>query len=197
MGNHQMYHSGFSQHRQSGVVLVAGLFFLIVLTLVAVAMVKNVTLQEKIAGNAREKLVSFEAAELALKISRRHLNSNPKVLAFYHATGDNAASGLYPVDANAAAQPWEASDAWTGAASLAISDTQNVPANVRLSQDEITQLKLHDAPRYMIGLVGEQDMDGMDSGITQKFFIFSATAHANSGLPNIKTTLQARVVEAL
>lgn len=197
MGNHQMHQTGFSQHRQSGVVLVAGLFFLIVMTLVGVAMVKNVALQEKISGNAREKLRSFEAAELALKISRRHLNSDPKVLAFYHATGNNAAPGLYPVDTNAASQPWEATDAWTGGASVAINDSQNVPANVRLSQNEITQLQLHDAPRYMIGLVGEQEMDGMDSRITQKFFIFSATARANSGLPNIKTTLQARIVEAL
>lgn len=185
-----------TKKQQSGVVLVGGLFFMVVMTLIGVAMVKNIALEEKIASNSREKMRSFEAAEIALKISRRHLNKRPNILSFY-ATGDETEPGLYSVDPDAGNQPWQDSDAWSGALSLGVNDVAHLPADVPISQSQLEQLDLRDAPRYMIGLTGEQVIDGMDSGIVQRFFIFTVTSRANSNAGHIGTTLQTRMIQPL
>ncbi len=51
--------------RQEGVVLVASLFVLLVITLLTVSTFKDVNLQEKMAGNYRVKARTFEAANAA------------------------------------------------------------------------------------------------------------------------------------
>jgi type IV pilus assembly protein PilX len=53
--------------RQRGFVLVVGLLFLIVLTLLSISMFHSFDLQEKIAGSTREKQRALEAAESALQ----------------------------------------------------------------------------------------------------------------------------------
>ncbi len=52
--------------RSRGVILVVGLLFLLAITLLSLAMVRGVGLQEKTAGNTRDKERSFEAAQSAL-----------------------------------------------------------------------------------------------------------------------------------
>ncbi len=60
--------SGKSHARLSGgFVLVTGLLFLIVMTLLAIAMFRSFGLQERIAGNTRDKQRAFEAAQSALQ----------------------------------------------------------------------------------------------------------------------------------
>jgi type IV pilus assembly protein PilX len=60
-------------HRQSsvaghkGFVLVGGLLFLIITTLLALSMFRSLGLQERIAGNTRDKQRAFEAAQSALQ----------------------------------------------------------------------------------------------------------------------------------
>lgn len=57
-----------SQHRrQKGFALVVSLLILVVLTLLGVSMFSNVGLQQKMAGNIREKNRSFHAAQTALQ----------------------------------------------------------------------------------------------------------------------------------
>ncbi|MBC7414173.1 MAG: pilus assembly protein PilX [Herminiimonas sp.] len=53
--------------RQQGIVLVTALLILIVLTVLAVSMFRNYGLQERIAGNMREKQRAFHAAQTALQ----------------------------------------------------------------------------------------------------------------------------------
>jgi type IV pilus assembly protein PilX len=53
-------------HRQQGFVLIIGLLFLVVLTLLSLSMFRSFNLQESIAGNTREKQRTFEAAQSAL-----------------------------------------------------------------------------------------------------------------------------------
>jgi type IV pilus assembly protein PilX len=52
--------------RQQGFVLIIGLLFLVVLTLLSLSMFRSFNLQESIAGNTREKQRTFEAAQSAL-----------------------------------------------------------------------------------------------------------------------------------
>ncbi len=52
---------------QHGYVLIIGLLFLVILSLLSVTMFRGFGLQEKIAGNTREKQRAFEAAQSALQ----------------------------------------------------------------------------------------------------------------------------------
>jgi type IV pilus assembly protein PilX len=52
-------------HRQRGMVLVTALLMLVVVTLLAVSMFRSFGLDEKIAGNVREKQRALSAAEMA------------------------------------------------------------------------------------------------------------------------------------
>jgi len=52
---------------QRGFVLIAGLLFLLVSTLLGIAMLRSFGLQERIAGNTRDKLRAFTAAQSALQ----------------------------------------------------------------------------------------------------------------------------------
>lgn len=53
--------------RQGGFVLVTGLLFLVVLTLLGLAMFRSTGLMDRISGNARDKQRAFEASESALQ----------------------------------------------------------------------------------------------------------------------------------
>lgn len=56
-----------SSHRQSGVALITGLIFMVVLTLLALAAMRTTTLEERMAGNARDRDLAFQSAEAALR----------------------------------------------------------------------------------------------------------------------------------
>ena len=68
----------YQQRTQSGIALLTALLILIMLTLLAVAMFRGFGLQQKIAGNMREKERAFQAAENALQYAEWWLSpSNP------------------------------------------------------------------------------------------------------------------------
>lgn len=58
----------FSGNRQkeSGAILIVSVILLVVLTLLAIAGLRSATLQERMAGNARDRAIAFQAAESAL-----------------------------------------------------------------------------------------------------------------------------------
>lgn len=53
--------------RQLGAVLVTGLIFLVVLTLISIAAMRGTLLEERMAGNARDQDLAFQAAEAAMR----------------------------------------------------------------------------------------------------------------------------------
>lgn len=53
--------------RQDGMVLITGLIFMVVLTLIVVASMRTTLLEERMAGNARDTDLAFQAAEAALR----------------------------------------------------------------------------------------------------------------------------------
>ncbi|HEY4066672.1 MAG TPA: PilX N-terminal domain-containing pilus assembly protein [Burkholderiaceae bacterium] len=55
------------RHADRGFILVIGLLFMLVLLLLSASMFRSFTMQEKIAGNTRDKQRSFEAAQGALQ----------------------------------------------------------------------------------------------------------------------------------
>ncbi len=61
------YELNNDRNRQRGAVLVVGLVLLVAMTLIGVTAMKLTTLDERIAGNAQQRLGTFQAAESALK----------------------------------------------------------------------------------------------------------------------------------
>lgn len=59
---------------QRGVALITGLIFMVVLTLLVVAAMRTTILEEKMAGNARDVGLAFQAGEAALRAGEQVLN---------------------------------------------------------------------------------------------------------------------------
>lgn len=53
--------------RQQGATLIISLIFLVLLTLVGVTAMQSTILQERMAGNARERNIAFQASEISLR----------------------------------------------------------------------------------------------------------------------------------
>jgi type IV pilus assembly protein PilX len=63
-------------HREHGASLVIALMFLIVLTILGLVAVRSSTLQERMAGNDRDRATAFEAAEAALRDAEADILAN-------------------------------------------------------------------------------------------------------------------------
>lgn len=59
--------------RQRGAVLITGLIFLIILTLMGTTAMQGTLLEERMAGNLRDETLAFQAAEAALRSGERFL----------------------------------------------------------------------------------------------------------------------------
>lgn len=57
-----------AKHHQRGAVLVVGLIILLILSLLGVQAMRSNVLQERMAGNMRERNLAFQAAEAALRL---------------------------------------------------------------------------------------------------------------------------------
>ena len=65
---------GSSAASQSGAVLIVSLIMLLLLTLIGVTAMQTTSLEEKMAGNLRDKNLAFQAAESALRAAEHNLN---------------------------------------------------------------------------------------------------------------------------
>jgi type IV pilus assembly protein PilX len=114
---------GLQLRRQSGIALLTALLILIMLTLLAVAMFRGFGLQQKIAGNVREKERAFQAAENALQygewwLSPGNPNPPPQDTGIDCTTSSANITVTTPADMRVCSTPLtNASDptSWTGA----------------------------------------------------------------------------------
>ena len=58
---------------QNGAALITGLIFLVVLTLISLSAIKATSLEERMAGNARDQDIAFEAAEAGIRDALKSL----------------------------------------------------------------------------------------------------------------------------
>jgi type IV pilus assembly protein PilX len=72
-----MKHSSVaSKSRQHGVTLIVSLFFMIILAMLGVAIANVSILEERMAGNTRNRDLAFQAAEAALRDAEAQLNTS-------------------------------------------------------------------------------------------------------------------------
>ena len=62
-----MSHNIRTLSRQRGSALILSLVFLVIMTLIAVSAMRDTTLQERMAGNLRDRSLAFQAAEASLR----------------------------------------------------------------------------------------------------------------------------------
>lgn len=60
---------------ERGVALITGLIFMVVLTLLVIASMRTTILEEKMAGNARDVNLAFQAAEAALRAGQQVMST--------------------------------------------------------------------------------------------------------------------------
>jgi len=95
--------------RQHGGALITALSILLVLTILGVSAMSTSTLQERMAGNARDAEAAFEAAEAALRHAENYLKDNYKAADFAGGT-----SGKYTMYTTQGPDRWKTVDWSTG-----------------------------------------------------------------------------------
>lgn len=98
----KLYHSS----KQQGVALVISLIMLLLMTLLAVSSMNTTVLEEKMAGNYKDRNMAFQAAEAGLRAGEAYLRTTPVLPTF-----DGSTSGLYQPSLSGQSQ-WDIVD-WT------------------------------------------------------------------------------------
>lgn len=107
---------------QRGIALVTGLLFMVVLTLIALSALKTTSLEERMAGNARDQGLAFEAAEAGVRDALRYIALHNLTPANPFVAG--CAAGLCQNDpVTPIWQTISANDDWTSNKTLAYSGT--------------------------------------------------------------------------
>lgn len=117
--------------REQGAVLVTGLIFLVVLTLLGVAAMSINAMEERMAGNSRDLNIAFQAAESGLRDAELDILKNISPASGFDASCTNGLC-LLPSSSTPLAQSINWSDtsitreygAYTGAVSLALVGAQ-------------------------------------------------------------------------
>tara|TARA_R110001583_G_scaffold42202_9_gene134197 strand:+ start:2314 stop:2790 length:477 start_codon:yes stop_codon:yes gene_type:complete len=73
---------------QKGITLIICMIVLLVVTLLGLSSIRDTSLEEKMAGNMKNRNVAFQAAESALREGEAFVRSEPKF--------DGSVAGLYP-----------------------------------------------------------------------------------------------------
>lgn len=179
---------------QDGAVLFVSLVFLFVLTLIGLSGMQNSNLQEKMAGNMRERSLAFQAAETALKAGELLLENENHNLAFNCGGGTD---GLYDISQTSAA---DASLSCTMASPEKDSSWTSTTDFLTVLKNNITHpfANLNDKPKYILEKLGPamgQAGDSLEANQPQskKLFYYRVTARG-VGLSNNSVVVLQSVV---
>ncbi len=168
--NHLAMHS-VSHFRQTGMVLLVSLIMLLMLTLIGLAGTKATSLEEKMAGNTKDKNLAFQAAESALKMGEAN------VLALTY----NCTNGRYqPMDKDCDGTK-ETKAIWDNI-------TWSTDDSVEYSVGVLTGLSAN--PRFIIEYMGCDTTPCTGAGVK---YTFRITARATGGTESAVVMLQSIV----
>lgn len=136
-----------NNYAQRGSVLILALLILVVMTILGVSSMSGTSLEQKMAGNFRDRQIAFNAAETALADAESFINSSVNSAAVF-----DGSNGLYdfsngPTPDEAFADSW-----WTS-------------SNSRSIATSINEVKTQ--PRYIIehrGSIGEEEGTSVNIG---------------------------------
>jgi type IV pilus assembly protein PilX len=102
MANH---YPKYILRKESGAVLLTGLIFLLVLSLIVLSMLRSGTLEERMAANARNRQVAIQAAEAVLRDAEVQLFSTSAFISNFDSL--TLANGFYSAPASTATPRWK------------------------------------------------------------------------------------------
>lgn len=166
---------------QRGTALIMALVVLLLLTILGLSAMNTTVLEEKMASNAKDKLLAFEAAESALLHAEGWLALNASTAVF-----PDAANGLYtpnvcPGSSTAGATPVWDCVVWTGTANLVI--YPNLPGSTS-AQPMLGNVSAQ--PKYIIELLNT-------TATTPQRRRFRVTAYGNGSSSNSVAMVQSIV----
>ncbi|MCI0400643.1 MAG: PilX N-terminal domain-containing pilus assembly protein [Gammaproteobacteria bacterium] len=159
--------------QQKGAVLIVSIIVLLVLTLISVTAMQTTSLEEKMAGNMRNKNLAFQAAEASLRAGEGYLSG---------ATLDSfdGTNGLYQ-PYTGSEQRWEIVDWYT-------------PANVRTYDEDLDGGDLNDLasmPTYIIEELSVEETGGsLEAGTVHDGKLYRVTSRGVGGTANAMVMLQ-------
>ena len=135
-------------HKQSGSVLIISLILLVAMTLIGVTAMRTTVLEEKMAGNMRNKEVAFQAAEATLRAAERYIQNNVISTVSFDNDGSD---GLYNNDD---VRIWENIN-WTDSDSLeysAFNSSYNVASPPRFVIQHLFVIGINNQPltRFLV-----------------------------------------------
>ena len=161
--------------RQRGAVLVIGLLLLVILTVLSTSAMQSTVLQERMAGNDRDRNLAFQAAEAALRDAEQYIRSEVAPFAPFQPNSFNDTGGLYNSTAD--------SGAFSRFNDLADS-AKTLLFGTGMSEAALPEVAAQ--PRYLIELLATTC-----SGSEQNA-LFRVTARAQGANGNTVITLQSR-----
>lgn len=161
---------------QQGAVLFVGLIMLLVMSLIAITSMQSTNLEERMAGNTRDSMVAFQAAEAGLQAGEDILDTGALTLAMFDNDGTD---GLYD---NEFDMIWDEIN-WTAANSLSHAgfNPANVSTPPRFVVQHIAETQV--APKVQLENYGE----GEASKTVQ---LFRITSRGTGGNNNTAVVLQ-------
>jgi type IV pilus assembly protein PilX len=87
--------TSFPADRQRGAILIVSMLMLLVMTLIGVTAISTTTLEEKMAGNARQRQLAFQAADSALREAEAWLSTNIKTVSQFETAFSGTPAELY------------------------------------------------------------------------------------------------------
>jgi len=117
-----------NKQKQEGIVLFMSLVMLLLLTVLGVSSIQTTSLQQRMARNANDGNLAFQAAELALMDGENLLQALNSQIAFGDpgapgTLGPNEANGYYFEEEPGVAPNWMEAGVWTGATGFRVSET--------------------------------------------------------------------------
>ncbi len=164
---------------QKGIALFISLVLLLVLTIIGVSSVQTTSLEERMARNAHDSVLAFQAAEMALRQAEQRLIDNPPETTEF---SNNGAAGLWTTAPYGVTPRWQNGGVWTSGT------TVQVPVNIA---------NVDSQPRYMIeflSTIQQQANEGNvgegQPSLIKTYNIFRITARGVGGSDTAQVLLQ-------
>jgi type IV pilus assembly protein PilX len=136
-----------SPRGQQGVVLVVALLLLLILTLIGLSATETTVMQERMAGNTRDREIAFEAAEAALRAAEQYIQAHVSTNTVY------GANGLYEDGTH---------ELWTNA-------VWSSDSNSRKYDPSVADAKWATPPRYVIEILGSLPKSAFNANLETSY----------------------------
>ena len=169
--------------RQRGAVLVVSLLLLLVMTMLALGASQATRMEERMAGNARDRDIAFQSAEAGLRAGERVID-NPALTAAPYPCDSPPCQifelGTLTTDLAYQAEPWWTTNAWKYSVSAAMSKS---------SSDSAVAIR---EPMYFIEEIEEvtDTLTIQPTGPSPSRVFYRVTSNGAGGTENAQVVLQ-------